>query len=326
MSVSATTNPSSVSQDQQEAATLFFANRFAADADLQHLYDTACNRIGRGKFVRNNRRLLNELNRDLRQEASGPMHGQVIRFLGSRRIRTTISHHILQTFETSATVSISALLRNKNDQIVDVERWLGTFDDSKMTANSGNYGQVPHDGNVRSDDGNSNASSDNSSQDDEELIFNKPNSDMTPRLTNMTQFIISGPAFEAYKKNLAAFIEPNAPLAPLKPSVSDEQKDDAETDEINATDEESVCKAQIEEHPTVGPDGNAALDTDSSGTATLPRTATLLSKLEFYLTSLFQPPALGYERVSFVCVGSWLAGMIHHLVLTRIKPSRAVAS
>jgi hypothetical protein len=186
----------------QHTATDIITKALLDDSELSHTYSEAIERVGQGRFLRNNRKLLQWLSKDLKTNHLLPSEHMAIRFLGRQRgselVCAAIYHDLIGTRIGHGKQS---QLDPSEDKSMMLNRFLSQMDSAEQLV----FSQVPQDQNYPeaspSDD--SDTSSHSDENDDEDL-----EEERTEKLKATVKFLVSGQPFQVYKQRLYEWLHP----------------------------------------------------------------------------------------------------------------------
>lgn len=182
----------------QETAADVIAKALLHDSESVSIYNMALARIGRERLLRNNRRLLQGLSKDLNKSQLLPSELMATRFLGRQRGSQLVSAAICYELSTSE-INLQSRLETTKDEKIMLDRFLSDIDfATEHVADDGMA--VPEQSFTFDDDG------DTRSDDD-----NYDVADQLRKLEATVGFIKSGKPFQDYKQNLHQWLDPSSP-------------------------------------------------------------------------------------------------------------------
>lgn len=185
-------------------ATEVIVKALLGDDELSNLYDRAVSQVGQDRFLRNNRRLLQWLSRDLQISDLLPSQLTAIRFLakqrGSRLVSAAICHELF-----APETSLQSRLDPAGAEKMMLDRFLHDMDDAiqhksveHTLADPLQVERVPACG----------GDSDTTSDTDPDLDRETNDSPELGTLEATVDFIVTGEPFQIYKQRLREWLKP----------------------------------------------------------------------------------------------------------------------
>lgn len=198
----------------QYAATDIIARALLDDRELSRTYLEAIGRVGQGRFLRNNRRLLRWLSKDLKTSQTLPSEHMAIRFLGRYRgsalVCAAICHDLVGA---KIDHQEQSQLEPNEDKKLMLNRFLDQMDSTEQSgflepSQDRDYQDAPP-----SDDDDSDITSSDDENDGDHFEGKE-----TEKLEATVNFLVSGQPFQLYKRRLHEWLHP--------PSVAHASKQD----------------------------------------------------------------------------------------------------
>lgn len=187
----------------QDAATDIIAKALLDDEELVGIYNDAIKRVGRERFLRNNRKLLQGLSKDLKTSQLLPSELMATRFLSRQQGSQLVCAAICCELAASETGLQSRLEPNENKKMM-LERYLYDIDHSIQPGDS-DPAPEGDDSPVEADDTFS------FSGDSDDMVdegFDEENEQPgREKLKATVGFIVSGEPFQAYKQRLYEWLQ-----------------------------------------------------------------------------------------------------------------------
>jgi hypothetical protein len=262
----------------QHVATDIIKEALLSDSELSCTYKEAVKRVGQDRFLRNNRKLLQLLSRDLKTSQLLPSEQMAIRFLGgyrgSRLVCTAICHELVEANLGHQKQMQFELNGNKRMML---NRFLN---EAHSTEQFGILETPP----VQSRDGDHSRDDGHSSDDEHDEDFGEDIKESgTETLEATVKFLVSGQPFQVYKQRLHDWLYP--PLLALE-----SKQDGAANTDFSPKDVTSTPGLTVP---------NGATNVLLAGDAVFRHTEYDLSQAEGYKLSETKgtaPPTLSSER------------------------------
>jgi len=209
----------------QQAIVNYIVKIFTDNLELLALYQEATHRIGKAKFVKNNRRLLKRLFLDLCDKRYSASQKLAVQFLRSQSKRTHISleiRRLLKPSDYTIREKIDLMLKQKQGNLSLLDRFLNERDSvtqeaPTIVASKTSYSESLLQPQVRD------KQSEESKYDEnyKDISSNKSKTKLRDistltKLVVTPDFLISRRPFRLYKENLHTFIQPVRPAADLE--------------------------------------------------------------------------------------------------------------
>ena len=203
------------------AAIVTFAELLANDADFALLCKEAITKIGKDKFVRNQRRLLKTYYLNLLQLAQNDLQWQVTKgLLQKRRNREEIAHRVLASLPMLPTFDV---LHTQNNSISTgiLENYFQKMGSGAEDNGKPDVSQAPATPpqEVESPDPDDDIHSEGSEYSNDSDTSEDPSThQMGSKITEVKDFLFNGAPFERYKQRFRQFVRPTEFREALMPS------------------------------------------------------------------------------------------------------------